>query len=274
MHRSLLLLIPALLAHGAEPAAPDPGGVPPEAPSGQRWEPLPRLSDEFDGTALDTARWMPKHAYWKGREPSRFEPANVSVADGRLRLRSTTERTTLDGLADPHKDVWVSAACISSQGALAGPGFYAARMKASRLMMTSSFWLQGKYSEIDVVEQFGAPLKPERAFLMLTNTHWFPNGWKDDKTTPLEWKMPRGSGEAFHTYAVWWKDETTLWFYHDGAKIGELTPAGRFAEPHYLFFDTETFPWQGLPDIASLRDPVRNAMEVDWVRSWRLVPAP
>ena len=152
-------------------SSPQPGGAPPPAPAGQRWVAQPLLSDEFDGTALDPARWMPKHAYWAGREPSRFDPDNVSVADGRLRLRSTTTRTTLDGIADPRKDLWVSAACISSLGPLAGPGFYAARFKASRLAMTSSFWLQGKVSEIDVVEQFGAPPMPERAMLMLMNTH-------------------------------------------------------------------------------------------------------
>lgn len=267
MSRLLASLLFTVVAVAAEP-----GGTPPDAAPGQRWEPIATLSDEFNGTALDAARWMPKHAYWTGREPSRFEPANVAVADGMLRLKSTTERTSLVGIADPKKDVWVSAACISSQGRLAGPGFYAARVKASRLAMTSSFWLQGKYSEIDVVEQFGAPTQPERAMLMLMNTHYFANGWKNDQITPREWKMPTGSADGFHVYAVWWRDPTTLWFYHDGVKVAEMTPAARFEEPMYLFFDTETFPWQGLPDIASLRDPVRNTMEVDWVRSWRLVP--
>ena len=26
-----------------------------------------------------------------------------------------------------------------------------------------------------------------------------------------------------------------------------------------------------LPDVASLKDPARNTMTVDWVRGWRLV---
>lgn len=51
-----------------------------------------------------------------------------------------------------------------------------------------------------------------------------------------------------------------------------MSPKGRFEDKCYLFFDTEIFPWEGLPNITSLHDPARNRKEVEWVRSWHLVP--
>ncbi len=46
-----------------------------------------------------------------------------------------------------------------------------------------------------------------------------------------------------------------------------------FLEPMFLFFDTKVFTWSRLLTIDSLKDPKRNAMEVNWVRSWTLVKA-
>jgi beta-glucanase (GH16 family) len=255
--------------------AVESGGQPPETPNGSRWAPIAELSDEFSGTTLDAAKWMPRHAYWKGREPSRFAEANVVVADGMLQLRSTIDQEGLAKVKDPEKDVWVHAACISSQGPRAHYGFYAARLRASRLSMTSAFWFQGKFSEIDVVEQFGASARyPDKATLMLANTHYFRDGWAKDKMTPTTWRMPTGAADACHTYGMWWKDARTIWLYHDGAKVGEMVPPADFDERQYLFFDTEVFTWHGLPSHESLSDPQRNTMLVDWVRSWRLEPAP
>jgi hypothetical protein len=255
-------------------AVPPADSTLPPAPAGFAWQGIPELTDEFNGDKLDTDKWLTHHPYWKGREPSHFEPANVTVHDGHLFLRSTTKIDDLASVANPQKDVWVQSACLSSKAPIASCGYYEARVKASGLSMTSSFWFQGKYSEIDVVEEIGEPsnprMHPERD-LMLMNTHFFTPGFKTDKATPKRWKMPSGAADAFHTYGVWWRDAKTIWFYHDGVKVAEVTPAGDFAEPQWLFFDTEVFTWDGLPSIESLKDPARNAMEVDWVRGWRLV---
>jgi hypothetical protein len=104
---------------------------------------------------------------------------------------------------------------------------------------------------------------------MTMNTHYFQGGWKQDRKTPVNWKMPVPVTE-FSVYGVWWKDRDTAWFYHDGVKVAEVTFGGPFEEKQYLFFDTEVFTWHGWPTRASLLDPVRNTMRVDWVRAWRL----
>lgn len=248
------------------------GELPPP-PAGQHWVVVPALTDEFSGRSLDGKKWLNYQPYWKGREPSRFEPGNVSVSGGQLRLRSDTVLSDLAGVKDPAKDVWVRSACLASSGPIAGPGYYEARVKASALSMTSSFWLQGKYSEIDVVEEIGRSLKnPDNRSLMLMNTHYFAAGWDHDKTTPTRWRMPSGAADAYHVYGVWWKDKHTILFYHDGVQVATVQTGGEFGEPMYLFFDTEVFIWEGLPTLETLKDNRLNTMSVDWVRSWRLAP--
>jgi beta-glucanase (GH16 family) len=230
------------------------------------------LSDEFEGDELHTTKWLPYHPYWKGRKPSEFSPENVVVRNGKLELRSTLAVKDIAQVKNREEDIWVRSSCLSSIRPIAFYGYYEARIKASRLSMTSSFWFQGKYSEIDVAEQIGAPEKvPARSQFMFMNTHYFPQSWKDDKPTPRTWKMPLGAADQFHTYAVWWKDKNTVWFYHDGVRVANVRTKGDFLEPMYLFFDTEVFSWEGLPTIDSLSDSTRNVMYVDWVRSWRLV---
>ncbi|TFG73436.1 MAG: glycosyl hydrolase family protein [Anaerolineales bacterium] len=244
----------------------------PEPPSGYQWVTVPELSDEFDGEYLDPDKWLNAHPYWGGRNPSQFDPQNVWVKDGTLHLQSTTDIMALSEVTNPAQDVWVRSACVSSKEPTAFYGYYETRMKASQLSMTSSFWCQGKYSEIDVVEQLGAPKdQPSRSTSMLMNTHYYPDGWESDKKTPVTSRMDTGAADSFHIYGVWWKDESTIWFYHNGEKVADITTGGAFLEPMFMFFDTEVFVWEGLPDIDALKDPGKNRMTVDWVRSWELV---
>ena len=275
-----LLIVGMVGCSSSEPAA-DGDDAPqltadhlPAPPEGMQWALNDALSDEFNGERLDLDKWTPFHPYWDGREPSRFIVANVSLGEGSALLKATSMVESLSEVRDPENDVWVNSSCITSKNRIASYGYYEARFKASNLSMTSSFWLQGTYSEIDVVEQLGAPrTNPHKNAWMLMNSHYYKTGWANDKATPMHWRMPSGSADEFHTYGVWWKDEHTLWFYHNNEKIAEMTPGGAFGEPMYLFFDTEVFVWEGLPSIANLSDDTRNTMQVDWVRSWMLEPA-
>ena len=244
----------------------------PEPPPGYKWMPLSELTDEFNGQSLDPEKWQNNHPYWDGRVPSQFDTQNVWVKDGTLHLQSTTDVDNISEIADPVQDVWVRSACVSSIEPTAFYGYYEARMQASKLSMTSSFWFQGKYSEIDVVEQLGAPKDhPDRSNHMLMNTHYYPDGWESDKKTPVTRYMDTGAANEFHVYGLWWKDDHTIWFYHNGEKVAEVKTGGAFLEPMYMFFDTEVFVWEGLPDVNALKDGEKNTMMVDWVRSWKLV---
>ncbi len=248
-------------------SANDAPGGPPALPPGFLWKPVPALSDEFDGDALDNNRWQAKHPYWAGRAPSRFLPENVSVANGLLQIRSTIKDSSMTGN-------WVWAGCVASLDSSAFPGMYIeAKIRSSDISMTSSFWLQGKKTEIDVTENFGFTANtswdytPQRS-QMMSNTHSFSQGWANDVTTPADYELPAESDHRFFTFGVWWKDSTTIITYLDGQEANVMEPHELFSEKQFLFFDTETFSWQGYPTLAELADPDRNTMYVDWVRAW------
>jgi beta-glucanase (GH16 family) len=76
----------------------------------------------------------------------------------------------------------------------------------------------------------------------------------------------------YHIYGVWWKDANNVWMYHNGQRVATITTGGPLTVPQYMFFDQEAFTWAGLPTVESLQDNTRNAMYVDWVHAWRLVP--
>lgn len=239
----------------------------PSLPKGKEWVKVTHLSDEFNGTALDSAKWMPKHPFWSGRN-STFTEANVSVADGNLRLKST-----LISNDDEVKAENIASACMSSNTPRCNYGYYEARIKASELSMTSAFWFQGTYSEIDVIENMGNASLEEKKWMnqsMMTNTHYYKDGWDNDINTPFNWTMPSPSASEYHVYGVWWKDAKTVWFYHNGTKIHEVNLEHAFDELQTMFFDTEVFTWNGWPTKASLLDPDKNTMLVDWVRAWEV----
>ena len=238
--------------------------VPPAPPAGYCWVPVPALTDEFNGPQLDRTKWLPYQPYWKGRD-STFDTNNVFVTNGLLCLQSTALALTN-----------IRAACVTSSTKEAfSEGYYEASVQASRLSMTSAFWFQGKYSEIDVIENLGAPLKkPVHNEFMNMSTHFFTNGWKGDLSTPCKWKMPNPCSSGFHTYGVWWKDNRNVSFYHDNQVVTNIVTRGEFNEKMYLFFDTEVFSWEGVPTLESLQDRNRNIMSVDWVRGWKLVSKP
>jgi hypothetical protein len=242
----------------------------PTPPKGQVWIPVSELTDEFNESSLDRNKWLDYHPYWKGREPSQFDPENVSVSEGCLKLKSIVSNYSQSGN-------WIASSCVSSKTKAMKQGYYSeARIKCPELSMTGAFWFQGNYSEIDVIENFGAPTAIEYAGYetsMNVNTHYFAGGWDNDIETPWSDKILQAScANSFFTYGVWWKDQTTIIFYLDGMPVHTATPGGLFDEDMYMFFDMEAFSWGiGLPTISSLDDSTKNTQYIDWVRTYKLV---
>jgi beta-glucanase (GH16 family) len=99
-----------------------------------------------------------------------------------------------------------------------------------------------------------------------------PTVWTDKKA--LEWRV----ADDFHTYGCEWNAEG-LKFYADGALVRSATVAEIEAErtadagpnawiltkPLYIWVDSETFPWHGLPAMEDL--PVD--FEIDYIRIWQ-----
>jgi hypothetical protein len=142
---------------------------------------------------------------------------------------------------NPDTDLWVKSACVASKRSAASYGYYEARIKASALSMTSAFWFQGLYSEIDVVEELGRPIiNPGDNMLMQMNTHYFAGGWANDKATPKQWPMPTGAGQLPHVRSVLARQERVV-VLPRRAKAADVVAGGDFAETMYLFLDTEVF---------------------------------
>ena len=256
------------------PRSADAG--PPRSREVPRWEPVPELTDEFDGDELDETKWHRGHPFWKGRVPSRFKAENTTVERGFLVLRNTSRVDSMDEVARPFEDVWIDAAALVSRQKLAQPGwYYEAKMRVADTAMSGSFWFRvGEYSEIDVVEHIGHATKPgvdaRTAYKYECNTHVY-GPHKGPKPIGDHYRMRHRGRDRFVTYGLWWKDPSTLWFYYNDKKVMEVTPAVPFEEKLHMIFDTEALnsKFVGLPTVESLKDPRRNATRVDWVRAWR-----
>ncbi|GEM_PF-5789526 len=241
----------------------------PDASPEKHWVKVEELTDEFEGSELDDSKWLNYHPYWAGRPPSTFKRENVSVSGGFLKLKSTVANYDQQGN-------WVHSACVSSKTKAMKPGYYSeARIKCPTLSMTGAYWFQGSYSEIDVIENFGAPTAPAFAgheTHMKTNLHYYKDGWENDVSTPWEGDiLEPACNETFFTYGVWWKDAETVIFYLDGKEVHTSKTGGPFNENMYMFFDMETFTWGvGLPTIESLEDSTKNIQYVDWVRTYKM----
>jgi hypothetical protein len=72
-------------------------------PPGIKWNPIPELTDEFEGKKLDSKKWHDHDPGWKGRQPGYFSTNNVTVRDGKLHLTARVENL-------PHR--WVDGKVV------------------------------------------------------------------------------------------------------------------------------------------------------------------
>ncbi len=251
------------------------------------------VSDEFNRPALDEAKWLIQgkegvyKSNWIGRAPSQFSVDNVRVEDGMLKLQSRWQpdfkfSSKLD-LSFPAKgekgrayeNITTAAVICKNQFRY---GYMEIRCKAANASVTSSFWGTGKGSELDVFEFIGAPTKGEEPNLerrfQANVIDWAKKDQKDRRKWRgkhfLDWRPADG----FHVYGCEW-DEHGLKFFADGKQImaisqAELGEGWVLTQPLWLWVDSETFPWDGLPTKESLPAD----FEIDYIRVWQKGPAP
>jgi beta-glucanase (GH16 family) len=236
-----------------------------------KWEKIEELSDEFDGSQLDADKWLNHHPYWTGRIPSQFNKENVSVSDGSLKIKTTLAEAAHEGSSTKH---WIWTGCVTSKSEMCYYGYYEARLKACNLSMSNAFWLQSQKNiiEIDVTEAIGnSKLIPNDSKTMNINTHDTRNGgWENDIETRIQVELPDGkkSSDDFFIYGVLW-EPTRIVFYLNNKKVGEINPK-RFDKKMFLFFDVETFAWQGFPSVSDFQNEMLDkTMYVDYVRSYK-----
>lgn len=231
-------------------------------PPGSQWEPIPELTDEFEGETLDSSKWHDHNPDWKGRKPGYFSKENVSVRDGKLHLTARAE--SLEGLPEGYHTF--TTAAVKSK-ALVKYGYFEIKCRPMKSKASSAFWFyhneETEWTEIDVFEICGKGEKWKRMYNM--NVHVFPRGkQKTQLSKPGKWQAPFDFAGDYHVYALEW-DENILRWYVDGEVVRELDNT-HWHQPLHMNFDSETMPeWFGLPDEKNLP----STFSIEYVRSWK-----
>lgn len=233
---------------------------------------IPELSDDFSAPQLDTAKWRPGVLDWPGRAPSAYSAANLFVRGGALVLHSNLAGPgqKYPGTGEP---VLYQTAGITSRAMGTSGAYYEARVRAGQTPFTSSFWMQGQYSEIDVVENVGRPvIGRDTSRLMLTGTHFFKQGWAHDQTRHQEISLPKPVFE-YNTFGVWWRDSQRADFYSNGKFSYTIYFPQKYSEPMRVFFDVEAVKGYGYPSATQFApfQGEKSDMLVDYIRAYSLV---
>ena len=264
-------------------------GIPDAVP--HRWTFDEKLSDEFDGGAIDESKWYDFNPTFYGRRAAGFLFSRdcVAVSNGCLRLTARLlkeSEKTPENLARGY-DRYATSIVKSKTGG--GYGYYECRAKAARGCVSNAFWmydphadnLKAKYSpgdfseEIDIFEicskkDFRGRYDCGR---MLYNTvHACLTPYLEATVSIGQLRLADKSGmtrlafapdEEFHVYSLLWtKDEMV--FYLDGVETFRRAN-DRFHRPLRVSFDTEIMSsWFGEPDPADMP----SVFEVDYFRVW------
>lgn len=218
------------------------------------------FADEFDGTALDRAVWRPDRGgdspavpfNWS-IEGAWFDPSNVEVGDGLLRLVTEEEPRTV---GEAHYGF--STGMVQTTGAVLRPPVYVeARIRVPDCDgCWPAFWLHPLDRwppEIDVMEFMDAGTDQRPSFNYIDPA--------EDRSGPDVYGDPdRDHRGGFHTYGVLWDGERAV-PYLDGVAYEEAAATE----------DMTSIPMTVILNL-SLRDGydlrAGERMDVDWVRAW------
>lgn len=270
-------------AVGHAVAASDCGGAVIAKPTGGTW--TCTFDDEFSGTALDTSKWTVQATALSGFHsgPECFEdrPANVSVADGTLRLTARKEAApfTCTSPLGSYTTQYTSGSVSSFAKFTQAYGRFEVRAKlpaATVKGLQESFWLwpanSVKYGpawpasgEIDIAEIYSQ--YPDRAIPFI---HYNPAAY-DPKVTNNYCLI--NNIAAFHSYAVEWTS-TAITVVYDGhtCLVDNWNPASLvkpqpFDQP-FMIALTQALGI-GTNAFSPATTPLPATTQVDYVRIWK-----
>ncbi|MEN6363418.1 MAG: family 16 glycosylhydrolase [Bacteroidales bacterium] len=253
------------------------------------WKLNKEISDEFNGNQLDEKKWLIQgrngeyKSNWIGRAPSQFSTENVRIENGKLMIQTRwkpdfkfSEKPQNDGTKYEN----ITTAAVIARKAFQY-GYMEIKCKAADASITSAFWGTGGGMELDVFEHLGKPSNPNKIKLeteLWSSIHdWSVKGGPSVWTDRLQ--LPFRVASDYHVYGLDWSEEG-LKFYADGKLVREVTKqqvieteAAKKAgsrgwvvdKPLYIWVDSETFPWHGLPAKEDL--PVDY--EIEYIRVWQ-----
>lgn len=249
------------------------------------------ISDEFEGTSIDTTKWFVEgqngdYYIWKGRAPSQYVPHSISVNDGKLIITTRWEpdyNFVKESYADgAHNDAYgihegkplpvTTGAVVSKKRFL--NGYMEIKSKAPHAAMTAAFWAIGYEQELDMYEQLAVPkIDKEGSIDKYTNRtavhDWSPPAVRPTKAFGYDEKLPYITSEGFHVYGVEW-GEDYLNIYRDGKFVhgftqDELGTDWVLNNPMEIWVDSEIFKWLGVPH----KEELPATFEAEYVRVWQ-----
>jgi len=241
------------------PVTPPP--PPPVTPAPQGW--VLDWSDEFDGAAVDTSIWnVISGVGTYGGTQQTFNPANVTVNNGVLRLQARKEGSG--------SRPFTSGAVTSQNKRTFAPEFrleIRASLPVFRGVWSMLWTREGTMPnpdvgvEIDVMENIG-----DSAVSYFTLHRW--NGSSNQTVTQCAPYKPGYTG--MHTFAVEVVGGKATWFL-DGVQVcGPANDAPRIAS--YLIMDLAIGgTWGGTADV---NQAMPQNMDIDFVRVYRKGTAP
>ncbi|MGQ0628007.1 MAG: family 16 glycosylhydrolase [Phycisphaerales bacterium] len=243
-----LLAVPALallMSLGAMPALGQP--VPPG------WTLV--WSDEFNGTALDGAKWRAENAALvKNNEQQYYSPANVTVGAGQLTILA--ERRVQGGR--PYTSGLIESRNRFSQAF--GRFEVRARLPSTRGLWPAIWMLPqagGWPPEIDIMELLGH--QPNTVYM---SHHWGPPTAVATQTDSF---TGPNFAQDFHVFAAEWFPER-IDYYVDGVLRARHTQSIP-RDPMYLIINTAVGGnWPGFPDQTTI---LPQTMLVDYARVYR-----
>jgi len=224
---------------------------PPLPPTGYRWVLWDQYSDEFNGDSLDRSKWRDYYKGWEGRAPAKFDPSTISVQDGKLQIRNKKLKTF-------DRDYTIAGGAVQSLEKTAHFGYYEVKFKASKIAMSTTFWMSNgkedvlgttnlgddcpndKWSqELDIIESVGGEFNGSSKFRtqMNFNTHYryincqgarekfYSAGNNAIEGNGLKVNASFENSESwedYHTYGCYWKDDKTFDFYVDSRLAGTV----------------------------------------------------
>ncbi len=233
-------------------------------------------ADEFEH--FDPSNWIAEQStYGHGNaELQCYQPANVSVDDGLLRLRAEHAPTTCP--RNEHRDY--SSGMVRSAGLAdwtygrfeirarlpAGDGLWPAAWLSP---ITNTYGAWPRSGEIDIVEALGHT--DDR---IVGSLHWM--GPRGPRLANREFFLRPGESftEDFHTFAVEWEPDRIVWFVDDQEyqRVESWpsaldTPSAPFDQPFYLKLNLAVGGvTAGEPDHV---DGFPASYDIDWVRVYQ-----
>ena len=264
-----------------------------------KWILNTEVSDEFDAGVLDENKWQiqGKNGEYKsnfiGRAPSQFSVNNAVVENEKLKIITKwepdfdfhpTKTQTVNGVVYKYENITTAAVISKKQFKY---GYMEIKCKSADAPVTSSFWTTGKNtSELDMFEMFGghksnAAWKKRLKFNIISwdknNSFYQPvfNGPVHTRNI----QAANNTADDFHIYGFDWTSEYIKVYIdgvlHSNGTILKSVLTNNGTEPdrwvtdsdYWIWFDSETFPWLGIPTETDLSVPAEY--QIEYIRVWQ-----